>query len=1735
MANVIKKATNKFTKGLVMDFSPENTKSEVLTNALNATLLTFNGNELSLQNDMGNARVESAFLPEGYIPVGTCEYGGIIYIVSYNPLEDKSQIGCFPSPERNISRKEMGRSDDVSVSYTDFQELNSWGMPNGNLTNVTRKILLKDSNLNPGDKFIVYSDETIYDERIQDLCWLNGDDFIQVDNPMVSLNLVSIQDNGRIVYLNSDVKKYEVNYSGKTFKHHILGQTVDQDSGKKIDVDSYRNVLSSGYSVFKEKTSGKLALLVELVTIDSFSLTHSIERVGENTINGVDCYTFNVTAHPEVSPEINKDNYNTSPKLKFYSFDNIRGNVQCIQNGEFKQLNYNYLFHNLDSVYLFKKDASERTYIFTGNNIDTYRSLLNTSLGDLSWNFTWSGTKIKLVPSETSEGDYFKMNKDSIYVLTKEQVKGYPFPGLLFAIDINSNGEYQIGAQIRGNQIDKYDYIAVKAGNTEIQSLRLNDKVSITPELNYFQGLGNKKIEEESPFELYKSEYLPDKETGVYDDIHLATFNLPKLLVDNNVNIPFKYDYTVTPCMEYGKLDFLSVSNTVDLNNLYNFDASNFTTWKYRIDGDQLMLTVGADIFDTFETDKVDGLFFEFYDWRGFAGSLEIIGKKSYSGKFTKILSLNNANTLSKNKLEYDSETKEFSLSNSFVRNVNILKNSGNSEGVVKHGAYYYNNNAVTYLNDTTGWCDAVKDDNGNYMFNPNTEKFEEITETNPNVHNWDTYRLQPFTGDNDCGVLYSNLIYGVKPYLRKTVNGKHMYIKKNDMFLFTMPLYNDYFYNTANFNTIANPKLNLVLTYKLQDESSITPYSSGSIIDGYLQDDYTQIIQPYLLGKWPDNSKQFNVTRYFKYSGRTKLNLEIGLLKDYEQYNLSCDPNINNAFSGNLRLISDNDSEKAFQVYSNTSGDVLNHGNNIPESDHYIRFEADTTPTVKPINYATLQEYNFIQNEGTKCIDINYQFIVGHDINVNNIALGEVPATTVCALYHHNGDNVYNNDDFGVHVIKNNDYDVLAPSIMYYNSGTAETEIFGLCKMVDISGTTISDQCTDVIQNSKVALPVTIGGKLNTGTPLRAVVDQIGKLQFCQPHVHGLHASYITNITPTDGGKFVSDSLNKNYHSDINIYNMCANTQRCINNNTEFISVVTGANLGGKTRFTGLQGYELAKFTRCMLETMKGVYAYNPDYDQVKVNKGDVYVADKQLQMISNLVCQNARINRIVFTDYLFIGSIKMCDYLTDLQTNSEITVASDLENHVWIPALDFQPDLTYVGSPNDYLISTLTYNLNIPQKLYDDLELDFSKNVVVKHANGDHDFLSGEINKKSLYGWYQPANKLVELDVCNYHIDQNTGSLEVLRNGKYEVYEETLVITPTQEEIDYLYGSASGGTRSLNITRPLSNGESVTINLSITTPQYFDKLGIEKSWDQRYDYEDKEVMWYYAHWILNPANENYSDVEINYYVSAYPTNTNMSVTVNKIDATIEGRSLLQNNLGSMDNSSSLYPYLKLSSFKGITQYRSYQYLKGQSHAYHYRDIFNDKETVGSTVDYLPLIVNINNVEYELVVGYLQWGDYESETTTSPYRLYVELAEQSQHFVVRCKIPTITCTVQVFKTLDDYSDSILHFPKYNNYGYYDTNGRYSVSTLVEYKDPKLVGSTITLNDLQYIPESSGHRLFMRSDVFEPKNGNSVVYRLNSDTSMGDTNCNALRLFSGPCYHTSVAVNSNEPEYIQND
>ena len=145
-------AVNTFQNGLVMDINPLVTPNQYMTHCLNGTLVTFNGNENALQNDMGNGRVETAMLPEGYIPMGTCSFGGIIYIASYNPEKKLSQIGCFPSPERNITSDEIFR-DRKSIQESDFITSED-GL--NHIKTALKKLELSDIEFSPGDKYKIY-------------------------------------------------------------------------------------------------------------------------------------------------------------------------------------------------------------------------------------------------------------------------------------------------------------------------------------------------------------------------------------------------------------------------------------------------------------------------------------------------------------------------------------------------------------------------------------------------------------------------------------------------------------------------------------------------------------------------------------------------------------------------------------------------------------------------------------------------------------------------------------------------------------------------------------------------------------------------------------------------------------------------------------------------------------------------------------------------------------------------------------------------------------------------------------------------------------------------------------------------------------------------------------------------------------------------------------------------------------------------------------------------------------------------------------------------------------------------------------------------------------------------------------------------------------------------------------------------------------------------------------------
>ena len=281
-------ANNTFTGGMQMDWNPLVQPNNTLSKCLNGTLLTMNGNENVLQNDMGNGRVETAFLPRGYVPLGTSELGGIIYIVSYNPLTNRCQIGSFPSPERNIVTSiTSNENDNKTLKENFFKKDDEKGTmfedskihPNAykiNLKSAIYKLTLLTDKLQPGDKFQIYSKDIKQ--------WLNGiisgygkkitDEYsnnIDLLPKYLKLHVVSINDKGEITYLDDSLVWHEIiDENAKIGEFYIksTGGTLETE-----DIDEYRNLVTSNYSVYTSKTSGYLAILAELETIDNFSVS----------------------------------------------------------------------------------------------------------------------------------------------------------------------------------------------------------------------------------------------------------------------------------------------------------------------------------------------------------------------------------------------------------------------------------------------------------------------------------------------------------------------------------------------------------------------------------------------------------------------------------------------------------------------------------------------------------------------------------------------------------------------------------------------------------------------------------------------------------------------------------------------------------------------------------------------------------------------------------------------------------------------------------------------------------------------------------------------------------------------------------------------------------------------------------------------------------------------------------------------------------------------------------------------------------------------------------------------------------------------------------------------------------------------------------------------------------------------------------------------------------------------
>lgn len=1979
MADVIRKATNRFTKGLVMDFSPENTKNEVLTHALNATLLTFNGNELSLQNDMGNARVETAYLPEGYMPVGTCEYGGIIYIVSYNPLEDKSQIGCFPSPERNVSSDELGVSE-VSIAASMFQggkTKNDLFIPDGTIINTTRHVVLRNDNLNPGDKFLICSNKEIYNERLDDL-FVNVDntEYKAVEHPIIALNVVSIEDSGKIVYLNSDLKQYEVNNTWRgaddvphdaVYKYHILGTGGVDSNGvlnqEAVDIDSYRNVLSSGYSVFKSKTSGKLAILAELVTIDSYSVTHEV-RHHKNELEEIVDGSFDVIIHTEISPEVTTANYLEVPKVKYYYLEKSQGKLQInygntvdmfitnedgdiIYNNDFNRTKLSAIYEpiipdlldlnqELSSVGQFyfpkAKTYHGRMEIYTGELSATTSSSVYTKFTEgkyhrinsnqLDWSnrraywtgelratfyryaeegksyqewtektidnsysyyiktttYTYTDIKrdiqykentnlyslsTKPKPASDSEINNIEIEKyqyvdihtyriatseelaDSSLTLYEydetnnkyQSIAGTPESGKTYYILIKERALVSIGNIVDANQYkgqiyyfsDTKEYYPATSSELETywdfetypnecpvtlylkeskdtyriateneinNYLDLNitlyydsDYMKILPDEviryntifivvpmdtyissevfvpnttdNYILGYDKPSGEypKDDPISLYTvSDFIPrniisETESSIeYEEIKLSNIVMPSVVVNNSLDLPFKYDYTLVPCMNFGKLQHLAVSNTVDFSKLHAFNQSDFHTWKYHIDGDQLRLTFGADIFDTYEDVKVDGLVLEFYDLWGFAGSLEITDKKSYSGIFTKLIPLNTLNALSRKKVS--GTLNEGYYSEKFTRSINIKEDK----------------------------LEGKLDPDGTFSFNNDDIKFDE-------EYGWVTDISNPEKSvipENDCGTLYSNILYGVKTYLKRTKNkGKENetieFIKKKDYFLYTLPIYNDYYYTVNDFSTLENPEIQLALTYKLEDSSGRTLYTGDNIINGYNEMDTTNV-NSYVGGFYKETT--LDLTKFYKYTGISNLYLEVGLKKEYEDFNVSYSPFINNHFTCTLQLISDSDASRTYQVYSNSldtsEEEILNYNNyNLTRDINHLGFTTDASSTeyqTLPVGSERFEYIQFITRQGTKPIPIYYEFVIGYNINISDIVTTEVPATTICALCHQNSDLEYNYEDFGVYV----DQGRYLSSAMFYNGGTADEEEFGVIRLTDPNADTMTGQCTYVNKVNTPAINIVDAGKLNQGTPLKTLSSYIGKLTFCQPHAHGYSVDNGVNIynstpvtgygvelgvSPHKGGwtiNKISDdcwgTVPRDHLQNNPKYNLSLNTKNSTKYFGEFISTIdfdiTTGHLWGygkedkksegptetstayqMRKYTGFNAMQLMSFNEKLIETMKCVYAYNPDYDSLQVNAGNVYVNDKSVKFTSNLLSKDSNLlwkNGESLNNYIYLGNICFSAYLSyltmyskGLTKNIETTKTDEDGKVTPIEQVQLTPDFTYCGtSESSCLLSSLTYNLPKPSEIESELSFKSSNQIIVKHEDGSNEFLTGTPNKKALYGFDKDKHALIQLDVSNYTID-SSGKLTVKGTTAAGENDYSLYITSTNVD------AAAYGATKFKLTfdggeledsevevqlrfnydggvRPYETGSSIGNNSIFLAKQRGEKgftfspnvIALRDA-SGKYEYEVKitSIEYQIEGKLLNSSKITLGTGYNNRYGLANQTYDRLHGLVS--DQSNCGLQLL-NSSGVGDKS----PVCNYTYWVGMNGGENTSN-NSSSHII----------TVGSTI-----------IDHQGESSTMKTYTYEGN---NPF-IKIDLIGDGAIELYELKINKVNVHIKRKANYSSLNSSIISTKKTSDYYTFgsptlNSKEQYKYYVKSDYSEACLRGTSLTINDLVYEP-TEDHRLFVNCflqsvsahDDYDSWARNLVYYRAYDDQEswMDTIHKNVLCLFTGPSF-----------------
>ena len=300
------KTTNTFQGGMVQDSNPLNAEPTNLRDCLNGTLISNDGDEKILQNDMGNARVFQIRLNSGYVPVGMCVHGGVTYIASYNPITNKSQVGSFPSPQESYFSQSWGEDGDMTTLC---------GTLGNERLEFVQQLFPTDTVIRPGDQFDIFvSDQKYFDPKLISFTGNSaelqyeknedGADIIYKDsfnrkskkvvggkilcpkNKAVTLSVCIADSSGNLHDITHTLKRFEIGEKGEGTNTEIL---FDNDSSLKKNTGTIfqkypdKGIGENGSivdqyevdpkNIYNHKISGNLFLVYKLNTIESVDIS----------------------------------------------------------------------------------------------------------------------------------------------------------------------------------------------------------------------------------------------------------------------------------------------------------------------------------------------------------------------------------------------------------------------------------------------------------------------------------------------------------------------------------------------------------------------------------------------------------------------------------------------------------------------------------------------------------------------------------------------------------------------------------------------------------------------------------------------------------------------------------------------------------------------------------------------------------------------------------------------------------------------------------------------------------------------------------------------------------------------------------------------------------------------------------------------------------------------------------------------------------------------------------------------------------------------------------------------------------------------------------------------------------------------------------------------------------------------------------------------------------------------